>query len=88
MAGKIPIDDAKRIARERNCPVVIIFGIAGPDGETFEIATYGETKKLCRHAADLGKQFAMAVFDGTVTPSAIEPKHLPDEPTQWDAKVR
>ena len=72
MPGKIPIDDAKRIATERRCPVVVIFGVS-EDGSTFEVTTYGMTRKLCKLAASFGDQFAEAVFSGRVSPPAEEP---------------
>jgi len=80
--GSIPVGDARRIARDHQCPLVVIFALdAG--GESFTITTYGQTKKFCRLAADFGKQFAAAIFDGTVAPSLIEPLDLPDTPALW-----
>ena len=53
-------------------------------GDTFNVMTYGQTKKLCRHAASLGEQFAQAVLNGKVSPVQAEPEYLPDEPTIWE----
>lgn len=80
--GLVPIGDARRISRERNCPIVVVFAIE-PSRERFTVTTYGATKALCRVAADYGSQFAEAVMGARVSPSAEEPTHLPDDPTIW-----
>lgn len=82
MKANVPIKDAERISRERNCPVVIIFTLEG-NGESFGVTTYGKTKALCRHAADLGKKISQKVFSQEITPAQQEPKELPDIPTEW-----
>ncbi len=79
-SGVIPISDARRIAKERRCPVVVIFAIE-EDTTRFTVTTYGKNKKLCRHAADLGRQFSKAIMQTDVAPSQEEPMDLPDEPT-------
>ena len=77
--GKIPIGDAREIARKRQIPLVVIFGIE-EGGASFHVTTYGMTKKLCRLAANFGEQFAQAIFDGTIAPPLEEPLHMPDSP--------
>ena len=84
MKGRIPIRDAQEISERRACPVVVIFAIE-PGAERFTVTTYGATKKLCRHAASMGKQIAEKVLDGTVAPEAIEPMELPDSPCMMSA---
>lgn len=87
MRGKIPIRAAQRISEQSGCPVVIVFGLEA-SGERFTVTTYGATKAMCRHAADLSKQFAEAVLNGTVAPSDEEPMELPNEPALWDGLAR
>lgn len=77
--GFIPIGDARALARSRGVPVVLIFAIH-PDQEHFTVTTYGATKKLCRHAADLGRQLSAAILDGSVSPAETEPLDLPEAP--------
>jgi hypothetical protein len=72
MKGRIPIDDAKRIATERRCPVVVIFGIED-EGNQFTVTSYGMTRKLCKLGASLADQFAEAIFSGKVESPAQEP---------------
>jgi len=86
MPGEIPIGDARKISRERNQPVVIIFGLSGATkGESFNVTTYGATKALCRYAADIGQKFADAVLNGVVTPAKIA-EDAPDvnAPMLWN----
>jgi hypothetical protein len=83
MTTSIPIKDAEEISKRRGCPVVIIFGIDAI-GDRFTVTTYGRSRKLCRHAADLGKKFSASVLNGTVTPAPAEPMQLPNAPTRWD----
>ncbi len=78
-SGKIPIGDARAIARKCQCPMIVIFGIDA-DGQQFHVTTYGMTKKFCRLAASFGEQFAQAIFNGTVEPPGQEPLHLPETP--------
>lgn len=85
MRDKIPIGDARRISRERDCPLVVIFGIE-PSTEHFQITTYGATAKLCKLAASFGTQFAEAIFDGTVSPPGTEPANMPEMPAIYAVK--
>ncbi len=85
--ANIPIKAAEDISKTYDCPVVIVFSIEG-NGNTFGVTTYGRTKALCRHAADLGKKFSEAVLNGTVEPAQVEPMDIPDEPTQWEGRSR
>ena len=87
MAGAIPIGDARRISRERNQPLVIVFGL-NSDGSQFCVSTYGATKKLCKLAASFGEQFAQAVFDGRVSPPQTEPEALPETPAMFMGSKR
>ncbi len=80
--NKIPISEGKRICEKYKAPVVIVFTLLD-NGDTFNVMTYGATKKLCRHAASLGNQIAEKVFDGTIAPEQKEPVHLPEEPANW-----
>lgn len=70
---KIPIGDARELARKHNAPMVVIFAIA-PSGEQFCVTTYGATKKLCKLAASYGDQFAEAVLGGRVSAPEFEPE--------------
>ena len=63
---KIPIGDARELARKHNAPMVVVFAIT-TDGEQFCVTTYGATKKLCKLAASYGDQFAEAVLNGRVS---------------------
>ena len=85
MKGKIPIGDARRISRERACPMVLVFGIE-EGGERFTVTTYGATKKLCKLAASYAEQFADAVMKGSVFAPEFEPVELPEEPAMFSGK--
>jgi hypothetical protein len=80
--NKIPISEGKRICEKYDAPVVIVFTLLD-GGNTFNVMTYGATKKLCRHAASLGNQIADKVLDGTIAPETTEPIHLPEQPINW-----
>jgi hypothetical protein len=82
MSGAIPVGDARRISRERQQPLVIIFGL-NADGSEFNVTTYGATKKLCKVAASLGEQFAQAVLNGRVGPPETEPEGAPEVPARF-----
>jgi hypothetical protein len=81
--GKVPISEGKRLCLEYAAPICVVFTLHD-GGDSFNVMTYGVTKVLCRYAADIGKQIAEAVLNGTIAPSAEEPKHLPDVPTLWE----
>jgi hypothetical protein len=81
--GKIPIAEGRRLAEKYGAPVVIVFSLHDR-GDTFNVMTYGQTKKLCRHAADLGRQIAEQVLKGQIAPSEEEPVDLPDTPAVWE----
>jgi hypothetical protein len=83
---RMPIKAADRISDEYDCPIVIIFALRG-NGDTFSVVTYGKTKALCRHAADIGNKIAEAIMGGEIIPAQIEPTHLPDVPTAWEPKL-
>lgn len=85
MRGKAPVKSVERIAEQYDCPAVIVFA-PHDGGNQFFMTTYGKTKALCRHPADLGKKFADAVLNGTVAPAAAEPQDMPSEPTVWDGR--
>ena len=87
MRGKIPIREGKRLCDMYAAPVVIVFSLHD-GGDTFNVMTYGQTMKLCKHAADLGRKFADAVLNGTVAPAAVEPTDIPEVPAQWDGMKR
>jgi hypothetical protein len=82
--NKIPIAEGKRLSEKYDAPVVIVFTILDR-GETFNVTTYGATKALCRHAADLGEQITHKVLSGEIVPSEVEPMHLSNEPTEWES---
>lgn len=48
----IPISKAKEISKEFNCSKVIIYAIE--DDVTEHVVTYGETKKDCLEAVEIG----------------------------------
>ena len=83
----VPIADARRIGEKRKCPVVVIWAIED-DTSRFTVTTWGKTKKLCRHAADLGKKLTDAILNSDVQPAASEPLDLPDEPTIWQDEIQ
>jgi hypothetical protein len=84
--GRIPIKAAERISKAHDCPMVVIFAIQD-DGQEFCVTTYGETKKLCRHAADLGRKISESILDGRIAPAESEPTDLPDVPTEFIGKL-
>ena len=67
--------------------MVVIYAIHD-DGKMFTMTTYGKSKTLCRHAADLGRQFARAVFSSKVEPAEEEPLDVPSEPTIFQSVER
>jgi hypothetical protein len=82
MPGKIPIKDAEKIAKARDCSMVIVFGMHENENR-FTVTTYGKSKALCRLAADIGSKISEGILGGDITAEQKEPTHLPDEPTQW-----
>lgn len=78
----VPIGDARRISRERGCPIVVVFAIH-PDREQFTVTSYGATKALCRVGGDYARQFAEAVLQQKVVASEVEPLDVPDSPAVW-----
>lgn len=77
--GRIPVKAAEKLSKDYKCPVVIVFALEG-DGSSFCVTTYGASKALCRHAADLGNKFSEAVLSGVVVPAKEMPSRLPDAP--------
>lgn len=73
------------MAKRHNCPVVLIYAIE-PEAESFTVTTYGQTKALCRHAADLGRKFSQAVLGREVEPAMTEPLDVPDDPAIFTLK--
>lgn len=59
----IPIAAARRMGQDHDCPVVVVFAIE-PGGERFTVTTWGNTKSLCRLAADYGKKLSEAIMSG------------------------
>jgi hypothetical protein len=84
---KIPISEAKKIAEKYGNACVVIFGL-DDDAMKFNVTTYGKTKKLCRHAASFGEQISNKIFNQEIAPETEEPKHLPEEATQFVADNR
>ncbi len=82
---KVPISEGKRLCEKYKAPIVIVYTILD-EGDTFNVMTYGATKKLCRHAADIGKKIAEKILNGEITPEQDEPMHLPNEPTNWKGR--
>lgn len=78
--ANISISAAAELSRKFECPIVIIFALEN-EGGTFGVTSYGQTKKLCRHAADLARKFSKAVLEGVVCPAPTEPFDVPDQPT-------
>lgn len=85
--GKIPIKAAERISDQYNCPMVIIFAIT-QDGENFNLTTYGATKALCRHAADIGNKISEAIMNSKIEPSEKEPLDMPDVPMIYESSKK
>jgi hypothetical protein len=63
MARGIPIKAAEKLSEQYNCPIVIVYAVLD-GGEQFCVTSYGKSKALCRHAADLGRKLAEAILDG------------------------
>lgn len=53
MRVKIPVSTAKKISKETGYPIVIVIGIDTEMGGS--IATYGNTKSLCKIAGEIGQ---------------------------------
>ena len=53
-------------------PVVVAFALH-PKGEGYTITTYGQTRKLCKVAADFGKKVGEAVQAGRIEAPSVEP---------------
>lgn len=83
--GKIPIKEGERLSKQFDAPIVIVFSLHD-GGDSFNVMSYGKSKALCRHAADIAKKIAEKVLNGTIAPSAEEPMDLPDRPTAWEGK--
>mgnify|MGYP001563289097 CR=1 FL=1 len=77
--GLIPIKAAERLSEQYNCPVIVIYAIEDT-GDRFTVTTYGKSKALCRHAADLGRKLAKAILNGEIIPAEKEPTDVPNEP--------
>lgn len=82
--GRIPIKDAERLSDKHNCPIIVIYAIED-NGDRFTVTTYGKTKALCQHAADLGRKLAKAILDGEVVPATTEPLDVPNGPAIFDS---
>lgn len=85
--GKIPIGEGRKLAEKYNAPIVIVFSLHD-GGDTFNVMSYGQTKKLCRHAADIAGKIADKVLDGSISPAEVEPVHLPDVPVEWNGNIQ
>ncbi len=83
--GRVPIKAAEHISDAYKCPVVIVWALEG-NGSSFCVTTYGKTKALCRHAADIGRKISEAIMDGSITPAQVEPLDLPNVPTIFESK--
>ncbi len=59
------IRDLEPYATVHNYDMVVVLGIK-PDGETYEIVTYGKTKSLCKQADGIGARLNRAVQAGMV----------------------
>ncbi len=81
---KIPISEGKRLSEKYKAPIVIVFTILD-NGDTFNVMTFGASKALCKHAADLGKQIADKVLSGDIAPLQEEPMDIPNVPTNWES---
>jgi hypothetical protein len=81
--GRIPIGDARRVARERDVPMLVMFAIH-PDGQEFTVTTYGMTKKLCKLAAAYGDRIADGVLQGKIAAPQTEPEGYPESPATWE----
>ena len=84
--GRIPIGDARKIARERGAPMVVIFAIH--PNETFSVTTYGATKKLCKLAATYGDAIANGVLSGTISAPQTEQEGYIEEPALWKGHIK
>lgn len=76
--GIVPISAARAISEKHNAPMVVVFAIH-PDKENFTVTTYGQTKKLCRLAAQYGDGVAKAVWD-VAKLVQVEDSTMPEAP--------
>lgn len=84
--GRIPIKAAELLSEQYKCPVIVIWAIHD-DRETFTVTTYGETKALCRHAADMAKKLTRAILQGEVVPAETQPLDMPDRPAIFERSL-
>ncbi len=80
--GRIPIKAAEQLAYDYDCPVIVVWALDG-NGDAFCVTTYGKSKALCRHAADIGRKISQAIMGGDIVPSQEEPTDLPNVPAVW-----
>src|SRR5262245_28876930 len=85
--GKILVGDARRIAENRRCPMLVIFGLE-EGADTFSVVSYGMNRRLCRLAASLADQIAARVLNGDIGPPEVEPAELPDQPAAYQGQRR
>lgn len=62
MSLDIKISDARRIAKEKKFDMVIVVGMNVDGGG--HITTYGNTKKLCKMAGEIGQEDVAGVVFG------------------------
>ena len=62
----IPIGDARRIAEERHLPIVLVFGL-NSSGH-YALTTYGQTRRLCAIAKQIGDGIVKAMEEERVLP--------------------
>lgn len=85
--GKIPIAEGRRLSEKYKAPMLVVFSLHD-GGDTFNVMTYGETKALCRHAADIGNKIAEAILGSKIAPAETEPMQLPNVPMEWNKAER
>lgn len=81
--GRIPIAAARSLGQKYDCPVIVVFALHPPGDNRFTVTTYGQTKKLCRLAAEYGERIARGIELGEIQPSATEPDGGPEQPMEW-----
>jgi hypothetical protein len=85
--GKIPIGEGRKLAEKYKAPMVVVFSLHN-GGKTFNVMSYGQTKALCRVAADYANKIADKVLDGEINPADKEPFDLPDVPAEWEGQTK
>ena len=84
-SGRIPINVVEQLSEQYRCPMIVLWAIHDAR-ETFTVVTYGKTKALCRHAADMAKKLTRAILQSEVVPAETQPLDMPDQPAIFERR--